>query len=630
MIDDELVCDPCCEVITKCEECESDLDLAEPEEDGLVYWVRCTNEECGNQGEGKGYRLFIGVSPSQIKVYRECKRKWAYGYIDRIRYPSSPAQEFGILGHARNEAWLKDGTPVGTDDVGLVCQQGIKPNHLPTPAPDLLTEHYFEISLFEGDAIMLGYIDCVLPTRPGAPIPIIHDWKFTKDLRWAMKQNELDDDAQVAVYAEVGLLLFESDFVKVRWVYFCGRVNKNSEDGRPRTPRGVRPIDQTYTREQIGRMWQACLDDAAEIVHLKKTVKFAKDVEPDPTHCDAYGGCDHRDYCPLPDTPRLGAALAQWEKTHRRKALTGSINGDTPPMLTKQEQEMSDVDLLGQLRGMKDKNQGFTGPQKGEDAKAEAATETKTEPVEAEAKTKPASSAPAGDNLLADLQNQHGAGNAVNPPKSEPAKKGGGLDALQAMVDGDETGPEGQSSKTDAENTAAEQAAETKADDGDALAALKAMGAKKKPAGDKPAPAETPAEAKTEPTTEPTADKPKPKRARKTKKAPEGGAFVLALDTVAMVKNGALGEVVQLTDLIAPIADAVASSHRCKEHPQGVEHFGLVEFGNGSSELAAATARYLDKTPFVGVLVVDGGSPEGLAVKDVLIRRADVIFRGVC
>ena len=75
------ICVPCGEVIRECEECGAPFDY-----DGH-YWVTCSNEECGNQGEGKGYRLFIGVSPSQIKTFRECKRKWAYGYIDRIRYP---------------------------------------------------------------------------------------------------------------------------------------------------------------------------------------------------------------------------------------------------------------------------------------------------------------------------------------------------------------------------------------------------------------------------------------------------------------------------------------------------------------------------------------------------------------
>lgn len=604
----QLICEPCGEVISKCEECEAELMLAEPAVDEHVYWVVCSDEECGNNGEGKGYRLFIGVSPSQVKTFRECKRQWAYGYIDRIRYPQKPAQEFGTLGHSRNEGWLENGTPVGTDDVGLVCQQGIKPHHMPTPAPDLMIEHYFEIPLFDGTAVMLGFIDCVKPPRLGEPIPIIHDWKFTKDLRWAMKPAELDDDAQAGVYAKVGLILYDSDFVMDRWVYFCGRVNPKSEDGRPRTPRGVRPVEQTYNREQIERMWQTCVDDAAEIVELKRTVKFAKDVEPNQMHCDAYGGCDHREYCPLPDSVGLGAALAQWDKTHNRKALTQSINGDSSPTLTKQEQEMSDQDLLGQLRGMKDKNQGFGGPDKAED-KGEDKTEAKPE-------------AAGGDNLLADLQAKHGAGNAVNPPKTEPAKKpADALAALQGMVDGGESGPEGQSSKDDAENTAAEPAAEAKADDGDALAALKAMGTKNKKPDDK----------KTD--DKKTDDKPdKPKRGRKPKtpKVPAGGgAFVLALDSVAMVKNGAIGEVVQLTDLVSPIADAIAKSHRCKEHPQGVDHFGLIEFGEGKAELAAATARYLDKTPFVGVLVVDGSSAEGNAVKDVLLRRADAIIRGV-
>ncbi len=641
LVDGDLTCDPCGEVIKCCEECEADLEA------NGDYWIVCTDKECGNTGDGKGYRLFIGVSPSQTKVFRECKRKWAYGYIDRIKIPSKPAQQFGIEGHARNEAWLRDGTPLGDDDVGKVCSQGVKPNHLPTPAPDLLVEHYFEIPLFDGASVMLGYIDCVKPTRPGDPLPIIHDWKFTKDLRWAMTADELDDDSQAAVYAKVGIEMYpEAEEIMDRWVYFCGRVNKKSDDGRPRTPRGVRAVEQTYNRDQIECMWQTVVEDAAEIVELKRTVKEAKDVEPNQLHCDAYGGCDHREYCPLPESVGLGAAMEQWEKTHnRRKSLTQNINEGKSP--STKEQQMSEdnapeQELLEQLRGLK-----------GNTKKAEPEAEAKAAPAEPEEEAATPATGDQGD-LLADLQAQHGAGEAVNPPADKPKKKNGGLASLQAMVDGGETGPEGQSSKDGAEDTAKELAAEDKGGDG-ALAQLKNMGKKLLGVGQgAEKPVEPKAETKAEPPTEPKPDK--PKRGRKPKKSKElpspskvpvghdsegniiyedvviakaGTAFILAINSAVSAKNGALGDITELTDFLEPIAKAVATSHRCKEHPEGVDHFDLIEFGNGKAELAAATARYLDKNPFSGVLVVDGMSAEGNAVKDVLIRRADVVIRGV-
>ena len=55
----------------------------------------------------------------------------------------------------------------------------------------------------------------------------------------------------------------------------------------------------------------------------------------------------------------------------------------------------------------------------------------------------------------------------------------------------------------------------------------------------------------------------------------------------------------------------------------------MIEFGQGKSILAHEFAKMLDSQRFTGVLVVDGNTPEGLAVKDVLIRRADLVIQGV-
>jgi hypothetical protein len=273
----------------------------------------------------------VYVSPSQVSVFQECQRKWGYRYIDKIRPPPKPEQEFGLLGHDRNEKWLEHGTPVGDDDVGKVCQQGIKKGFMPTPSPELLIEQELKIPIFGGKGMMLGYIDCVKPPE-GDETPLVCDWKFTKDLRWAKKEDELDEDPQVAVYGKAALMVYgEHNEVTARWVYFCGRVNKNSEDGRPRTPRGVRKVERTYTREQIEAMWEDVIRVAGEIIKAKKTFKKAVELPANIYHCDAYGGCDHREYCPLPaqsSLSALGSAFAQYNKTHTSKNKPTPNNGE--------------------------------------------------------------------------------------------------------------------------------------------------------------------------------------------------------------------------------------------------------------------------------------------------------------
>ena len=530
----------------------------------------------------------IYISPSQVATYRDCPRKWAYRYIDKIKSPPKPEQQFGIEGHDRNEKYLGPKREwVGDDDVGKTCQQGIKKDHLPTPADDLLIEQKIEIPIFNGKAMMIGYIDCIKPPRKkrgNDKFPIVHDWKFTKDLRWAMKPDELDDDPQAAVYSKAALMVYEQcKEVVARWVYFCGRVNKKSEDGRPRTPRGVRAVEKKYTREQIEAMWGEVMKTSRQIIKTKQAFKEAKEVEPNQLHCDAYGGCPHREYCPLPDSVGLGARMEQYDKTHKSKTtLTQSANTSSDGTSNDGEDTMSADDLLAQLRAKGAANEAASPPA---DKPAEPAPEPAAPKSEAKAES--------GVDFLARMQAQSGAGDAVNPP-----------------------------AKTESAPAASSDEAPAEPNSNDLLASLMAKGADK---------SETTSETTSEPATtseaaETTAEPGKPAKKKRTAKR-KGSSFILAIDVAAVKGNGELGEAVHLSEFLQPITDYIAKEWKNKDHPDGIGHWGLIPFGEGKAYLARQVERYLDKHGFKGVLLVDSGTAEGAAVKDALIRRADVVFR---
>ena len=116
----------------------------------------------------------------------------------------------------------------------------------------------------------------------------------------------------------------------------------------------------------------------------------------------------------------------------------------------------------------------------------------------------------------------------------------------------------------------------------------------------------------------------KSKRKRKTK----GAGFVVAYNALPSIAGKGFGEVVHLGDLLAPLLEHIAKEHRCELHPEGVVHWNLIEYGKGKSMLAHHFAKYLDKHAFNGVLVVDGNTSEGIAVKEVLMRRADLFIQG--
>lgn len=109
-----------------------------------------------------------------------------------------------------------------------------------------------------------------------------------------------------------------------------------------------------------------------------------------------------------------------------------------------------------------------------------------------------------------------------------------------------------------------------------------------------------------------------------TPTAPAAGGFILILD--ALFERGVAwplwGAVVLFTDIIAPLADAVA-----KENKQ--EHWGAVEFGRGGSLLAAKLEKWLATTNPQGVILADSSTPELRAVKEVLKKYAKAIIQGV-
>jgi len=82
------------------------------------------------------------------------------------------------------------------------------------------------------------------------------------------------------------------------------------------------------------------------------------------------------------------------------------------------------------------------------------------------------------------------------------------------------------------------------------------------------------------------------------------------------------GAVVLFTDIVAPLASAVA-----KENNQ--EHWGTVEFGRGGPLLAAKLEKWLVATSPTGVILADSSTSELRAVKEVLKRHAKVIIQGV-
>ncbi len=206
-------------------------------------------------------------------------------------------------------------------------RRGIK--HLPTPGDDLFTEDGFDFqidTLEDGTQIrIVGYVDYA---SMRAAVPLIGDHKFTKNLRWAMTEEECITDPQGVVYSYATHLETGAEAVQLEWVYYEARPNTDAEDGRPRESRRVRKVAHLFTLAEMQEGWEGILHTSRLIAVAKLTVKAAMDMEPEPMACSAYGGCPFRDDCTdLTPATRLGARMRQFNRVHG----TGPLLSDPQP-----------------------------------------------------------------------------------------------------------------------------------------------------------------------------------------------------------------------------------------------------------------------------------------------------------
>lgn len=148
------------------------------------------------------------ISPTALKMYQACPRKWAAHKLHGYDTPSGPAAEFGKRLHTIAEEYLRDGTPPPQDcKEGRLFASGM--HLLPTGVRDV--ERYFCIVL-HGHQIH-GYIDYETDT-------VVGDHKTSSDpRRWGLNEEQLAHDAQAVIYG----IAHGGDVVTRQWLYYPTR-----------------------------------------------------------------------------------------------------------------------------------------------------------------------------------------------------------------------------------------------------------------------------------------------------------------------------------------------------------------------------------------------------------------------
>jgi hypothetical protein len=281
-------------------------------------------------------------SPTQISLFRDCRRKWAISYIDKIKSPQNAYAAFGSYLHDRLEEYMTDGTlPPATDEIAIAITKAngkvieythndilkiMLPafKHLPAPGTGLC-EQEFELNLGELGSI-IGYID-LLYEEDG--VPVVNDYKSTGDFKWAMKPEELGEDPQGVIYAVYAMEKAQVEVVRDQWIY----IRRDAK--RP----GAKKVSAEIHLTDLDKPWRHIVEDVTEMKRLHDSGVKAADVEYDATACDKYGGCPHRStVCKLTPMDRMRSLTAMLSLKERMLARKQKTAEPTPTPAPEPEQ----------------------------------------------------------------------------------------------------------------------------------------------------------------------------------------------------------------------------------------------------------------------------------------------------
>lgn len=219
------------------------------------------------------------VSPSALDTFSACERKWAFNALDKVPRTQTPAQLLGGKGHEQLEGWLRAGQP---PTLPLLKDSGALVHFPPPYSPGLQIEEVFAflVDLESERVVFWGFKDAALPG-------LVLDLKTTSDFRWAKTPADLLRDTQAIIYAVDGMLSAQATSVRLRWVYTVTR-------GRPAS----QPVEAVIDWDTACSVLRSKLYAARKLSAFRQTFGLtAAQLEPNPTACGDFGGCEYRALC---------------------------------------------------------------------------------------------------------------------------------------------------------------------------------------------------------------------------------------------------------------------------------------------------------------------------------------------
>lgn len=263
------------------------------------------------------------VSSSQISLFTECERKWAFRYLDKIETEQHPAAALGVqIDDEQIQPYLRDNRPLdytlkfnGECKSAEIVAAGV---HL-LPGPKTLGLEIQKHITFSTNALFgyRGYVDIWLP-RGGLPgsandgTPCVSDAKSTGNWRYKKSAAQLAVDVQANLYARWAFgAVPHAEEIDLGWVYFSTKKPYRAETTHLRV-----------TRAQSEERFAPIEATAREMFGVRKSLPKAIDLRPNIHACGSYGGCPYQHLCNLSPTQAIDAAGATWLKQVETKTMT--------------------------------------------------------------------------------------------------------------------------------------------------------------------------------------------------------------------------------------------------------------------------------------------------------------------
>ena len=221
------------------------------------------------------------VSPSSIKTFRACNRKWWWDKIIGVPGKDSPAAMLGTELHQQLEDWLMKRQMPASERIREVL------HCFPTPddyeAGGILVEQWLRNTI--GTTKFRGRADVIDIRDPKHPI--IYDLKTTGNLKWGLSAKKLKTDLQMNCYGFNTLEKFapEAKQITFKHVYVQTKNEHNNK-----------VVTAVATYDDAKSYWTSLGPTVAEMV-MASAEEWAEAVPMSKDHCYAYVGCAYQSLC---------------------------------------------------------------------------------------------------------------------------------------------------------------------------------------------------------------------------------------------------------------------------------------------------------------------------------------------